>query len=101
MSNQKQKEIVGHVTEEEKQIIEKLFERKLALGELMQTICSPSFAIEEKDNAYERIVNDMGKTTLEFNAWWDDKASKYKWKSCANRHWHIDFATNEIFILND
>lgn len=92
------RENVGFVTEEEKRTVEKLYERKLALGELMQTINTPSLSNEHKNEIYEKVLADMGKTAAEFNSWWNNMASKYKWKSSEECQWHIDFKTNEIYF---
>jgi CXXX repeat modification system protein len=45
---------------------------------------------------YERITQDMGAVTLEFQAWWDAMAQKYGWVPVEGRNWTIDFASCEI-----
>ena len=54
------KKVVGQVTEEEKNEIQALFERRNGLNELAKIFTS--------DNAelYERLVKDMGETGTKF-----------------------------------
>lgn len=94
MSSQK----VGEVTDQEKNEVQRLYERKLALQELLGTL--PTQAIDEqaKEELYDRILIDMGTTKLKFDGWWSEKAQKYNWMSLPDGHWSIDFQTNEIFL---
>lgn len=87
------KKTVGHVTEEEKNEIQALFERRNGLNELAK-ILSP-------DNAelYERLVKDLGETTTRFQQWWDNMSSKYQWEASENGNWEINFQTNEIILV--
>lgn len=85
------KKLVGQVTEEEKNEIQALFERRNGLNELAQII-------KEDDSLYERLVKDMGQTATKFQSWWDVTAKKYNWESAPNGNWEIDFNTNEIFL---
>ena len=57
------KKVVGQVTEEEKNEIQALFERRNGLNELAKILTS--------DNAelYERLVKDMGETGTKFQQW--------------------------------
>lgn len=85
------RKLVGQVTEEEKNAILQLFERRNGLNELAQIV-------KEDDSLYERLVTDMGQTATKFQAWWDTTARKYNWESAPNGNWEIDFNTNEIFL---
>lgn len=85
------RKLVGQVTEEEKNVILQLFERRNGLNELAQIV-------KEDDSLYERLVTDMGQTATKFQAWWDTTARKYNWESHPNGNWEIDFNTNEIFL---
>jgi len=87
------KRLVGQVTEEEKNEIQTLFERKNGLAELAKILTA--------DNAvlYEKLVKDMGETNLRFQKWWDDMGAKYQWESLPDGNWEINFQTNEIFLV--
>ena len=85
------RKLVGQVTEEEKNEIQSLFERRNGLMELAQIV-------KEDDSMYERLVKDMGQTATKFQNWWDTTAKKYNWDSAPNGNWEIDFNTNEIFL---
>jgi CXXX repeat modification system protein len=89
---------VGRVTEAEKKEILKLHERRLALAELLLTL-NTYVSETEKEEIYEKVVADAGKTRKLFDEWWSRTASKYGWAS--NRTgWVIQFDTGEIFLKN-
>jgi CXXX repeat modification system protein len=96
MTVSSEKKIVGKVTNEERDEIRALFERKNGLTELFQTI---SVNNEEGNMLYERIVADMGKVTTKFKAWWSDMSQKYDWEGLPGHNWEIDFNTCDIFII--
>lgn len=85
--------IVGRVTEEEKNEIEALFERKNGLNELAKILKPNDIEL------YEMLVKDMGATNIKFQAWWDNMAKKYNWEGDENGSWQIDFITGEIFLV--
>ena len=87
------KKVVGQVTEEEKNEIQALFERRNGLNELAKILTS--------DNAelYERLVKDMGETGTKFQNWWDRMAQKYQWESAEDGNWEINFSTCEILLV--
>jgi CXXX repeat modification system protein len=86
------KKLVGQVSSEEKNEILALFERRNGLTELVK--------IAGNDNAlYEKMVADMGATSVKFQSWWDKMAAKYQWESVEDGHWEINFDTCEIFLV--
>ena len=87
------KKTVGQVTEEEKNEIQQLFERKNGLNELATILTA------DNTELYEKLVKDMGETGAKFQNWWDQMAAKYQWESTENGHWEINFDTCEIFLV--
>ena len=87
------RKLVGQVTPEERDEIQRLFERRNGLNELAK-ILTP-------DNAelYEKLVKDMGETGTRFQQWWDSMSQKYQWESAPNGNWEINFETCEIFLV--
>lgn len=87
------KKEVGSVTEQERDEIKALFERRNGLNELALILTA--------DNAelYERLVKDMGETSTKFQDWWDRMAAKYKWESSDDGHWEIDFNNCLIYLV--
>lgn len=87
------KKAIGKVTEQERNEIQALFERRNGLSELAKILTA--------DNAelYERLVKDMGETGTKFQNWWDTMAQKYSWESAENGHWEINFDTCEIVLV--
>lgn len=84
---------IGFVTNEEKQEIQELFERRNGLNELAKVLSSTDMEL------YERLVIDLGETTTRFQNWWNRMSSKYNWVSSENGHWEIDFETCKIYLV--
>jgi len=85
--------LVGRVSPEEGNQILKLFERKNGLYELMKIIDISN------ERLYDKLVEDMGRTTTQFQKWWDDMAIKYQWETVQNGTWEIDFRTFDIYLV--
>lgn len=86
------KKCVGCVSEQERDEIQKLFERRNGLTELAKTITA------DNKELYERIVMDLGETSVKFQNWWNVMSQKYNWESKENFMWEINFDTCEIFL---
>lgn len=86
---------VGEVTIEEKDEIQKLFERLNGLKELAKILTA------DNSELYEKLVADLGETTTKFQGWWNNMADKYQWESTDDGHWEINFETCEIFLEED
>lgn len=89
------KKLISSVTEEERNEIQALFERRNGLNELAK-ILTP-----DNTELYERLVKDMGETGSKFQNWWDRMAVKYQWVGEENGHWEINFDTCEIFLVSN
>lgn len=91
----KMKKLVGRVTEEEKNEIQTLFERRNGLNELAK-ILTP-----ENETLYEKLVKDMGDTGAKFQNWWDRMGEKYQWESIEGGNWEINFETCDIYLVDN
>lgn len=87
------KKIVGRVSEDEKNEIQHLFERRNGLKEMAKIL--PADNVE----LYEKLVKDLGETSVKFQRWWDDMSAKYSWETSADGSWEINFQTNEIYLI--
>lgn len=87
------KKLVGQVTSEEKDEIQRLFERRNGLNELAM-ILTP-----DKEELYEKLVKDMGETGVRFQQWWNTASQKYNWEMTENGNWEINFETCDIFLV--
>lgn len=87
------RKVVGQVTPEEKNEIQKLFERRNGLNELAKILTA--------DNAelYEKLVKDLGETGTKFQSWWGRMGAKYQWESVEGGNWEINFDTCEIYLV--
>ncbi len=87
------KKLVGQVTEEEKNEIQQLYERRNGLNELAKILTI------ENDALYEKLVKDSGETGVKYQNWWDRMAEKYKWESAEGGNWEINFNSCEIYLI--
>ncbi len=88
------RKLVGSVTEQERDEIQTLFERRNGLNELAKILTADNEAL------YEKLVKDMGETGTRFQNWWDTMAQKYQWENTPNGSWEINFDTCEIFLVD-
>lgn len=89
------KKIIGRVTEEEKNEIQALFERRNGLNELSQILTV------ENEALYEKLVKDLGETGAKFQNWWNRMGEKYNWESAEGGNWEIDFETCNIYLVTE
>lgn len=87
------KKEVGRVTEEERDEIQKLFERRNGLTELAKILNA------DNDELYERLIKDMGETATKFQDWWNRMGEKYQWEGTENGNWEIDFNECIIYLV--
>lgn len=87
------KKEVGCVTEQERDEIQALFERRNGLNELAQILTA------ENEDLYNRLVKDLGETSTKFQDWWNRMESKYNWESAENGNWQIDFQNCVIYLV--
>lgn len=89
------KKIIDRVTEEEKNEIQALFERRNGLNELSQILTV------ENEALYEKLVKDLGETGAKFQNWWNRMGEKYNWESIEGGNWEIDFDTCNIYLVTE
>lgn len=89
------KEIIGLVTEVEKNEVQTLFERRNGLNELVHILTA------DNEDLYEKLVKDLGETETKFQNWWTRMGNKYNWKSIDGGNWEINFDTCEIYLITE
>lgn len=87
------KKEVGRVSEQERDEIQTLFERRNGLAELSKILTADNVEL------YERLVKDMGETSTKFQQWWNRMGEKYQWESSENGSWEIDFNDCTIYLV--
>ena len=87
------KKEVGRVTEQERDEIQALFERRNGLKELAQILTA------DNEDLYNRLVKDIGETSSKFQDWWNRMVTKYNWEVAENGHWEIDFKNCLIYLV--
>lgn len=94
--------IIGSVTDEEKDQIESIYEKKNGLIELMYSLNQNTLLSEETTNSiYDKLASDMGKNKVSFDEWWSEMQQKYQWISPEGYSYFIDFHTNEIMLVKN
>lgn len=89
------KKVIGRVTEDEKNEVQTLFERRNGLNELSQILTV------ENEALYEKLVKDLGETGTKFQNWWNRMDEKYNWESAEGGNWEINFETCEIYLITE
>ncbi len=79
--------VVWQLSEEDLNEIQDLFERKIAIENLIKIV-----NLKDGD-IYEKLIKDYGKITREFQQWWDIKSSQYKWEGT---NWWVDFTKSQV-----
>lgn len=90
-----EKKVIGYVTEDEKNEIQMLFERRNGLNELAKILTA------DNTELYDRLVKDMGETGTKFQNWWDRMGEKYQWENNPEGSWEINFQTCEIYLVSN
>lgn len=86
--------IVGKVNDEEKNEIMNLYEKKVALENLIKVI-----NVVENEKIYEKLLEDYKDNNILYQKWWDNKSELYMWeKGEQNQPWKIDFKTGNIIL---
>ena len=88
---------IGRVSEQERDRIRDLYLRKNGLNELFSSLSKLDQHTLDTSPLYERIVRDMGSTSVTFQEWWDSMAQTYGWEKREGRRWRIDFGTCEVY----
>lgn len=89
---------IGSVSPEERDEIQKLFERRNGLLELAKTLATTPGLDFDNNPLYEKLTRDMGETSTKFQKWWDVRSKEYGWENLDGYQWEIDFETCKIFI---
>lgn len=89
------KKVVGQVSELEKREIQILFERRNGLNELAKILTA------DNTELYERLIKDLGETSIKFQKWWNQMSEKYQYESIDGGNWEIDFDTCEIYLITE
>lgn len=89
------KKVAGQVSELEKREIQILFERRNGLNELAKILTA------DNTELYERLIKDLGETSIKFQKWWNQMSEKYQWESIDGGNWEIDFDTCEIYLITE
>lgn len=91
------KKWVGEVSEEEKNNVRALYERKNGLIEL-----SKIMGITDSNKPqYEKLVTDIVEASINFQHWWDEMSMKYQWENASDGNWEIDFHTNKVYLVTN
>lgn len=82
--------VIWKLKEEEKNEIEELFERRIALENLIKCIDS------DNNELYEKIIKDYSSVLKKYNAWWSNMSQLYAWEGV---DWRINFETSEVILI--
>ncbi len=92
------KELIGTVTEEERNDMRELYEKKMGLDDLPRSLESVVLSQETKKIIYEKIMIESQKIKTDAQAWLNKMYEKYHWKKEEVKDWHVNFETGELFF---
>lgn len=83
--------VIWTLSDDDKKEIQNIFEKKLALENLVKIIDA------NNQEMYDKLISDYRRTLCQFQDWWTRNSQKYKWEG---QNWSINFDTSEV-ISND
>ena len=81
------RKVVWKLSDEEKSEIQDLYERKIALENLVKII-NP-----DNKKLYDKLIVDYGRVCHEFQNWWNVMSTAHQWDGV---NWSVDFDESEI-----
>lgn len=91
-------EIKKKLSLEETETLQKIYQRKMALLELMPTIKSPMDK-DSLDYLYEKIVNDLQETNQKMKDWWLNTSKAHGLEYGEEYSWRVNFQKQEVTIM--
>lgn len=85
--------VIGQVTPEERKAISHMYEKKVALQNLLLMDISEQYR--------DQISEDLDSIIKDMENWWSEMASKYNWPGAQGMHWEVDFRTGEIILVKE
>lgn len=89
---------LGKITPEERDEIKILFERKNGLVELAKALSGMSRQELEASGLYDKVTQDIGRASTQFQGWFDKTSRKYGWENRPGHRWEVDFDTCTVSI---
>lgn len=85
------KKKVGTVSEEDKNNIIDICEKKVALDNLEK--------VSLEKIVLEKMVEEQEQTKKEYDNWWSNIGQKYQFEGDENGHWEIDFQSGVVTLV--
>lgn len=82
---------VGKVTNDERDLILNIHNRKLSLEELILSISQ-----KLDPDLFKKANKDLDNILIEYNSWWEKMYQKYNWKLKQHGYCRLNFETCEI-----
>lgn len=83
--------VVGKVLYKEKKDINEMYEKKVALQNLLVTNLD--------HNTKQKVIEDLNKINELMGNWWKQMGEKYNWNGKENGYWQISFESGEITLV--
>lgn len=80
--------VIWKLTESEKNEIQELYDKKIALENLINSINASN------EELYNKLTTDYKNNMTLYQKWWAEISEKYNWEKGAI--WTINFTTNEV-----
>jgi len=90
--------ILGKISVEESSKLQRIFQRKLALLEILPTIKAPMDK-ETLDYLYEKAVADLQQTNQRMKEWWAEVSKIHGWEYGEGYSWSVNFNEQIVTII--
>lgn len=84
---------IGKVNIGEKRAMEKIYNKRAALDELIFTICK-----ESSPELYKKVSDDLNNAIDEYKNWWKNISEKYNWIIGKDEYLILDFNTCDVIV---
>ncbi|HCL4549456.1 CXXX repeat peptide modification system protein [Clostridium botulinum] len=92
--------ILVAVTEEEKDVVEELYERISSLKSLIISLSQKKLESNEQEFFYKKILSDWYNTKKIYECWWQNTADKYNLPKNDIGRLYMDFEKKEIYSMD-
>ena len=86
-----EEKIIHQLNEKEAEEIANLYEKRLALENLIKILDG------DNEKIYNKVIEDYTNTTREFQKWWENMSTKYQWQGS---NWRINFETKTVVLID-
>ncbi|CBZ05224.1 TPA: CXXX repeat peptide modification system protein [Clostridium botulinum] len=94
------RKILATVTEEERDVVEELYERMYSLKSFIRLLSEKKLEPNEQNFLYKKILNDWYDTKKRYDYWWQNTVQKYNLSKNDIEKLYMDFGKMQIYPID-